>query len=118
MVSGSRRYGQNNIPRLNRLGNYVIRNLIRRLYGFKPYDPLTGFWGIRKPQLFRCAPTVRFAPDAEICMKAGRLKLKTLDIPITYTSRVGKTKLPPIKAGFEHLMLIVILLTWKSKPNK
>jgi len=51
-------------------------------------------------------------------MKAGRLKLKTLDISITYAPRVGKTKLPPIKAGFEHLRLILSLLFWKPEPMK
>ena len=118
MVLGSRRYGQNNIPLFNRLGNYVLRNMIRNLYGFKPYDPLTGLWGIKKWQLFRCAPTVRFAPDAEICMKAGKLKLKTFDISITYAPRMGKTKLPPIKAGFQHLNLILGLLFWKPETTR
>ena len=90
MVIGSRKYGQHNIPRLNRLGNFFFRNSIRIIYGFKPYDPLTGLWGINKQQLFHCMPTVRFAPDAEICMKAARLKLRMLDVPITYTPRLGK----------------------------
>lgn len=116
MVIGSRKYGQDNIPRFNRLGNFFFRNSIRVIYGFQPYDPLTGLWGIRKQQLFRCKPTVRFAPDAEICIKAARLKLQMLDIPIIYTPRVGRTKLPPIKAGFEHLGLILSLIFWK--PNE
>jgi len=116
MVIGSRKYGQHNIPRFNRLGNFFFRNSIRIIYGFKPYDPLTGLWGIKKQQIFRCKPTVRFAPDAEICIKAARLKLHMFDIPITYTPRVGKTKLPPIKAGFEHLGLILRLIFWR--PNK
>ena len=115
MVIGSRKYGQQNIPRLNRLGNFFFRSSIRIIYGFKPYDPLNGLWGIKKGQLFRCKPTVRFAPDAEICIKAARLKMNMLDVPIIYTPRVGKTKLPPIKAGFEHVRLILSLILWR--PN-
>jgi len=115
MVIGSRRSGQENIPGFNRLGNFVFRTAIRKLYGFKPYDPLTGLWGIRKSQLARCLPTVRRAPDAEIAMKAARMKLKMTDIPIVYSPRIGQTKLNPFKGGWEHLKLIVTLLFWKPK---
>jgi histidinol-phosphate phosphatase family protein len=115
MVMGSRRYGQENIPTFNRFGNFVLRNVIRTIYHFKPYDPLTGLWGIKKGCLLVCSPTVRFAPDAQICMKAARMKLRMFDVPITYTPRVGRTKLPPVRAGLEHLRLIISLLYWT--PN-
>ena len=51
MVVGSRRYGRENIPRFNRLGNFVFRTMIRKIYGFKPYDPCTGLYGAKKCHL-------------------------------------------------------------------
>jgi glycosyltransferase involved in cell wall biosynthesis len=117
MVIGSRRRGRENIPLMNRMGNWFIRTCIRTIYGFKPYDPLTGLWGIKKQHLGKYLPSMRRAPEAEIAIKAARSKLKMLDLSIVYYPRVGKTKLNPFKAGFENLRLIVTLLWWKPAKN-
>ena len=116
MVIGSRLYGKNNIPAFNRFGNFIFRTMIRGIYGFTPHDPLTGLWGIRKVDIQKILPTMRAAPDAEIAIKAAKSKLPMLDVPITYRPRVGRTKLNPIKAGFEHVYLILSLLFWKPGP--
>ena len=116
-VVGSRFYGKNNIPLFNRFGNWLFRNTIKIIYGFKPYDPLTGFWGIKKVYAKKILPIARFAPDAEMQMKAARMKLRMLDIPVTYRPRVGLTKLPPIRAGYEHIKLICSLVFWHP-PKK
>jgi len=115
VVIGSRVCGRNNIPRFNRIGNFIIRTLIRGIYGFKPFDPLTGLWGVKKCYVEKISPTVRYAPDAEMWIKATRLKLQMLDIPITYRPRIGQTKLHSLKGGWEHLKLIISLLFWKPK---
>lgn len=117
MVIGSRVLGKENIPPFNRFGNVVLRTLIRRVYGFGPQDPLTGLWGIRKCYAERILPTVRFAPDAEMDIKAARMKLRMLDLPITYKPRIGETKLDPLRGGYEHLKLIVTLLRWQPEEG-
>jgi len=113
VVIGSRFYGRQNIPRFNRLGNYIIRNLIKYIYGFKPFDPLTGLWGVKKQYAEKILPYARYAPDAEMQMKAARMKLRMQDIRINYSTRVGDTKLPSIKGGYEHFKLILTLLRWR-----
>ncbi|MCL0092278.1 glycosyltransferase family 2 protein [Dehalococcoidia bacterium] len=115
MVVCSRKYGRENIPRFNRIGNFIFRHMIRRFYGFKPFDPLTGLWGVKKHYAEKILPTVRYAPDAEMGIKAARIKLQMLDIPITYGPRVGYSKLKAIRGGYEHLKLILTLLRWHPK---
>jgi glycosyltransferase involved in cell wall biosynthesis len=115
VVVGSRFYGKENIPRFNRIGNYLIRNAIRYCYGYKPYDPLTGLWGMKKQVALKVLPEARYAPDAEMQMKAARLKVPMRDIKIHYNARVGDTKLPSIKAGYEHFKLILTLLRWQPE---
>lgn len=113
MVVSSRKYGRENIPAFNRLGNFIFCTLIRKIYGFKPRDPLTGLWGIKKSYAEKILPTARYAPDAEMEIKAARMKLQMLDIPIVYAPRIGLTKLHPLKGGYEHLKLVLTLLFWK-----
>ncbi len=118
LVVGSRFYGQENIPWFNRIGNFLIRNMIRCVYDYKPYDPLTGLWGLRKDVAEKIQPEARYAPDAEMQIKAARMRLRMKDYKINYSPRVGGTKLPPIKGGLEHLRLIMSLLFWKPDSHK
>ncbi len=118
VVIGSRFYGRENVPRLNRLGNFLIRTSMKLVFRFKPHDPLTGLWGIRKECAEKILPTVRYAPDAEMWMKASRMKLSMLDIHTTYAPRIGETKLPAIKGGWEHFKLIWKLRRWQYEASE
>ena len=118
VVVGSRVQGYDNIPRFNRLGNWVFRTMIKVLYGFQAHDPCTGLYGARKPYLQRMGLTSkRFAIEPEISIKSSRMKLKTLDIPLQYRPRVGETKLNAIRVGFEDLGVILGLVFWRGKTN-
>jgi glycosyltransferase involved in cell wall biosynthesis len=117
LVFCSRKYGMENIPRFNRLGNYVFRNMIKFIYGFKPYDPFSGLYGAKTKYLkMMNISSPRFSVEAEIAAKAGRMKLKMLDIPIKYQTRVGETKLNPLKDGLTILSAILSLFFWR--PGK
>lgn len=119
MVVCSRKYGRENIPRFNRLGNWLFRTLIRNIYGFKPYDPCTGLYGAKKYHLERMnLSSKRFAIEPEISIKGSRMKLKMLEIPIEYRVRVGSAKLNAIKVGFEDLETILKLIFWKAPGDK
>ncbi len=119
MVVCSRKYGRGNIPRFNRIGNWLFRTMIRNIYGFKPYDPCTGLYGAKK----RCLKLMnlsskRFAIEPEISIKGSRMKLKMLEIPIAYRARVGSAKLSAIKVGFEDLWTILKFTFWKGPRGK
>ena len=117
MVVASRVYGKENIPRFNRIGNWVFRTMTKTIYGFKPHDPCTGLYGARKSclEMMKLSST-GFAIEPEISIKGSRMKLKMLDVPIEYQPRVGNAKLSAIKVGFEDLTTILKLVFWQ--PDK
>ena len=118
MVVCSRLYGRENIPRFNRIGNWLFRILIRGIYGFKPFDPCTGLYGVKKHYLEAMnLESKRFAIEPEISIKGSRMKLKMLELPIEYKARVGSAKLNAIKVGFEDLKTILKLIFWKPRDN-
>ena len=116
VVVCSRFYGRKNIPIFNRIGNWIFKTTIRKFYGFKPFDPMTGLYGVRKQHLLRMNLTSkRFAIEPEISIKGARMGLEMLDIPAEYKVRVGRTKLNAIKVGFEDTTTILGLMLWKPK---
>jgi hypothetical protein len=116
LVYASRMAGRDKIPAFNRVGNAIFRLLIRGIYGFEPYDPCTGLCGVKKRHLKAMSlGSKRFAIEPEIAMKAGRMKLKMLDMPIDYRPRIGQAKLNGITVGFEDTLMILRLLLWRPK---
>jgi glycosyltransferase involved in cell wall biosynthesis len=100
MVLGVRTNGRNKMPPLNRLGNAFFHRLIWAASGFSGTDPLTGLYGIRKQHLERMRLVSNgFGIEAEIAVKAGRMGLRIHEHPISYSDRVGETKLRPIRDG-------------------
>lgn len=118
LVYASRRRSRSRIPPFNRIGNALFRWSIRGLYGFKPYDPCTGLCGVRREHLERMQlQATKFAIEPEIAMKAGRMKLRMLDIPIEYRPRIGQAKLNGIKVGFEDTLAILGHLFWRPSRH-
>jgi len=116
IVVCSRKFGRGNIPLLNRAGNFAFRTMIKYIYGFKPFDPCSGLYGVRKQHLDRMSLFSNgFAIEPEISIKASRMKLKMQDIPIKYGIRVGTTKLNSFHAGWDDLVTIFRLLFWKPR---
>ena len=119
IVVCSRKYGRENVPSLNRVGNFIFRNMIKIIYGFKPYDPCSGLYGAKKNYLeIMNLSSRRFAIEPEISIKGSRMKLKMLDIPIEYRKRIGETKLSSVKVGFEDLWAIIKFIPWRLKKEK
>jgi len=113
MVVCSRVHGRENVPRFNRLGNWIFKVLIQEIYGFKPRDVCSGLCGVKKKHLLRMGlVSRRFAIEPEICMKGARMGLDMLEIPIDYRARVGGSKLNAIKVGFDDLLMILKLTFW------
>ena len=113
MVVASRVAGNLNVPAFNRIGNWIFRHSIRYLYGFKPYDPLTGLYGLAKTHLLRMnLKSAGFGIEAEIAIKGARMGLHMLDIPIEYRPRIGQAKLHALKDGFRIFLTIICRLPW------
>jgi len=111
MVVGSRVAGRANVPAFNRFGNAVFRGCIRYFFGFKSGDPLTGLYGLNRERLLSMDLSSRgFGIEAEIAIKAARMGLRTSDVPIEYSARIGRPKLNGLKDGFFILLTIVRLL--------
>lgn len=111
MVVASRVAGKENISAFNRIGNAILRQTIRYLYGFRPYDPLTGLYGLNKAHLLRMnLSSGGFAIEAEIAIKGARMGLRMFDIPIEYRPRIGQAKLHGLKDGFLIFLTIISLL--------
>jgi hypothetical protein len=111
MVVASRAAGKEQIPAFNRLGNAVFRGAIRHLYGFKAHDPLTGFYGIRKTHLDKMRlDSDGFCIESEIAIKAARMGLRVLDMPIEYRPRVGEAKLRGLQDGYQIVQTILRML--------
>jgi hypothetical protein len=60
-----------------------------------------------------CLRARKFSIEPEIAMKAGRMRLRMLDIPIEYRPRIGQAKLSGIKAGLEDTVAIIRYLFWQ-----
>jgi len=112
----SRAYGRENIPLFNRMGLWLFKVLIQGIYGFKPVDPCTGLYGMKRKHLVDMGlVSKRFAIEPEICMKGARMGLEMLEIPITYSQRVGGSKLNGVRVGVEDLLMIMRLVFWRKK---
>lgn len=111
MVLASRVAGKENVPAFNRVGNWIFRNSIRYLYGFRPNDPLTGLYGLSRAHLLHMnLRSAGFGIEAEIAIKAARRGLRVLDIPIAYRPRIGEAKLSGLKDGFRIFCTIICRL--------
>lgn len=111
MVVASRTWGNNHIPWLNRVGNTIFRSAINRLYGFRPYDPLTGLYGLKKAFLVKMRlESGGFCIEAEIAIKAARMGMNTVDMPVEYQRRVGEAKLQGLRDGYLIFQAILKML--------
>jgi glycosyltransferase involved in cell wall biosynthesis len=111
MVVASRVAGKQNVPAFNRIGNAIFRQSIRYLYGFGPYDPLTGLYGVNKVHLLSMdLSSSGFGIESEIAIKGARMGLRMFDIPIEYRARIGQAKLHGLKDGFRIFLTIVSFL--------
>jgi glycosyltransferase involved in cell wall biosynthesis len=100
LVTGVRQSGRENISPLNRLGNSFFRWAISLAAGRDVQDPLTGLYGFRRSAWQRMElRSDGFGIEAEVVIKAGRLGLSVIELPIEYRKRIGTSKLNPWRDG-------------------
>lgn len=119
LVSAWRREGRQHMPWLNRLGNAVFTWAVRTFYGLETRDTCTGLRGTRKEHLARMdLAGKRFTIDCEIALKAGRLKLRNVDIPIKYGNRLGRPKLSGLRDGAQIALTLLRHLFWQAVETR
>ena len=110
LVRGARVLGRNNIPIINRLGNFLFDGVIRTLHSVKGGDILSGMYGVSRESLSRLNLTSDgFDIEAEIGVKAEAHGLRMTTVPITYSERIGEKKLKVIRDGIRILYRILQL---------
>ena len=97
------------MPRLNRLGNLVLTQVTRLLYGYPVADSQSGMWVFRRPLLRKLHLTSDGMPFSE------EIKIEALAHPeirfhedrIPYRERIGEVKLRRWREGLENLLFLV-----------
>ncbi len=114
MVMGSRLKGKIHkgaMPFLHRyVGNPVLSGILELMFKAKVSDAHCGMRSFRREvfdKLCLKTPGMEFA--SEMIIKAAKAGLKIVDIPITYYSREGESKLRTFKDGWRHLRFMLLL---------
>lgn len=111
LVTGRRTFSKENIRLTNRVGNWLFKTAIKGLYGYRPNDPLTGLYGLRRSVALQMRlDSEGFGIETEMCAKAAAMRLRTLEVPIDYRERIGESKLRPFRDGYLILRTIGGLL--------
>ena len=120
-VVGSRMLGEREpgaLPPHSRFGNWLAGLILTHLYR-QPATDLGPFRAIRRSALERLQMRDRgYGWTIEMQAKAARLRLPTVEVPVTYRKRIGRSKItgslvPSIKAGVVILSTAFRLLCWR-----
>ncbi len=121
LVIGSRMRGEREpgaLPPHSRFGNWLAGRILTLLYG-QPTSDLGPFRAIRWSALKRLRMSdPGFGWTMEMQAKAARAGLRTVEIPVPYRRRIGKSKITgcvaaSCKAGAVILWTAVRLLRWR-----
>ena len=111
LVRGSRDSSADNMPTVNRLGNWFFNKLFTIAHGLESGDHLSGLYALRRDSFRRLGLEARgFDIETEIGIKAKARGLREAEIPISYLPRMGEKKLSPWKDGLRILGRVIVLL--------
>jgi len=114
-VIGARVYGRENMPLLNRLGNWIITKVFNLLFGTELRDVCSGMWITRTEVLREMLPETRgFSIEVEVAANIASLAGSIKEVPIRYRRRIGRPKLKRIH-GF-GILKDVLRLSWAYNP--
>jgi glycosyl transferase family 2 len=92
------------------VGNPVLTRLLNLFFNLKVTDAHSGFRAFTRGALDTMAlqcEGMEFA--SEIVVKAARADLRVAEVPITYSRRIGESKLNALKDGWRHLRFLLQL---------
>jgi hypothetical protein len=111
LVRCNRRTQAENMPAINKIGNWVFDRLLALAHGLEGADHLSGLYGLRREAVLKMRlESVGFDIEAEIGIKARMGGLRVTSFPVDYQSRVGEKKLHPWRDGFVILSRIIALI--------
>ena len=114
-VIGARRWGRENIPLLNRLGNWVITRAFNLLFGTRLSDVCSGMYLVRTEVLREVGFEARgFSVEVEVAAHVASTTRRIGEVPIEYRPRVGRPKLGK-RHGFA-IMLDALRLALRYNP--
>ena len=126
MVIGSRVLGQREkgalLPQA-RFGNWLATFLIRLLFGVT-FTDLGPFRALRYDALMRLEMRDRnFGWTAEMQVKAARLDLRAVEVPVRYRRRIGSSKITgtlsgTLRAGYKILWTIFRYTRWRPTQSR
>ncbi|MGZ5324984.1 MAG: glycosyltransferase family 2 protein [Solirubrobacterales bacterium] len=111
LVRGTREGGEDAMPPINRLGNWIFNKLLSLSHGLEGTDHLSGLYGLRRrAALALGTEATGFDIETEIGIKARAHGLRIATMPINYLPRVGEKKLSPWRDGLRILGRVIVLL--------
>ena len=114
-VIGARVYGRENIPLVNRFGNWIITKAFNVLFGVSLSDVCSGMYLVRTEVLREVDFVTRsFSIEVEIAALVASTSRRIGEIAISYRERIGRAKL-----GKRHGLLILVdavRLAWRYNP--
>jgi len=110
LVRGNRASTGENMPLVNRIGNWFFNKLFAIAHGLEKGDHLSGLYGLRRDSFRRLGLEARgFDIETEIGIKAQARGLRVAEFPIEYLPRVGEKKLSPWSDGLRILGRVIVL---------
>ena len=109
LVIGSRMSGKDSeMPLTRRIGNFFFANLISLISNQRISDSASGMRVLRRealPTLYPLPDGLNFTPV--MSTRALHERLKMVEVPITYSERLGRSKLSVVRDGTRFLNSIV-----------
>jgi len=116
-VIGARLIGRENIPPLNRLGNWVITRTFNLLFGTRLSDVCSGMYLVRTDVLREVWFEAKgFSVEVEIAAHVASTTRRIAEVPVRYRKRpAGEPKLGK-RHGFQ-IMFDAVRLAWRYNPT-
>lgn len=113
MVTGNRLAGEmepGSMPWLHRhVGNPVFSGLIALITRQRFGDCLSGLRAFKRESWERMAPQATgFELESEICLRAGRRRLRMAEVPVPYAARQAQSKLRALTHGWQIARFIIL----------
>lgn len=114
-VIGARTEGRENIPAVNRLGNWLLTKMFNLLFGTKLRDVCSGMYLLRT-SVARTAwfESRGFSVEVELAAHVASTTRRIAEVDARYRPRVGESKLS-LRHGF-LIALDAVRLAWRYNP--
>lgn len=117
LVLGSRVMHAENIPIFNRIGNIIFSTLATYISGKNITDGQTGLRAFKRgtyDALHVTAKSLEF--ETKMTVRAAKLGYTIIEVPIEYRTRVGVSKLHPVRDGYRMLKALLSIAWYETSP--